>query len=317
MRRIEFGMRHYFDSTRKHLHKELTRSAMGYLRNGLELFRKERTSIYPCIEPALGNLGVAIELMLKAFVVKNNPLLLFRDLPLELRAMFTCPDTVPKSFNWRRYDVDIRSFAFKTVELDELVSAFYVFFPDEKQALHPFFRFLSKCRNVSIHASLPSFQQYELDRTAYLALRVLDILNGCETFGYQAYQLTEKDKEFVSSFEASRAERVRKKIEQAKEKSKALELGKVWMSVEGWEAYVTSCPVCGSEGVLGGYTDLSGEQDEDEQFHPYLYFLADSFECSECGLMLEDIEELRMTGMELCYDRSSELEEWFRDSESY
>lgn len=310
-------MSNYFEYIRKQLQHELARSAMGYLRIGLELFHRERSSSFPCIEPSLGNLGVAVELMLKVFVVKKNPLLLFRDLPLELRVMFVCPDKVPADFNWRRYDVDIRSFAYKTIELDELVSTFYVFFPNEKQALHPLFRFLSKCRNVSIHASLPSFQRYELDRTAYLALRILDILNQCETFGYQAYHPTKKDNEFLSSFEEDRTERARKKIEAAKGKSKTLIVGQVSVSVEGWEAYTTSCPICKADGVLGGYTDIRGEQDEDGQFQPYLDFLADTFQCDECGLVLDDVDELKMAGMEICYDRSSELDSWFRDTELY
>lgn len=312
-------MKQYFDSVREKLQTQLTRSGMGYLKFGLELFHNERRSSLARIEPAIGNLAIAVELMLKTFVVKNNPLLLFRELPLELRILFTCPDAIPsKGFNWRRYDIDLRSFNYKTLELDELISLFYVFFPNDKQALKPYFSLLSKCRNASVHSSLPSFQRYELERTAYLALRVSKVLDESQTFRYRGYVLKEDDKQFLSSFEEERTERVRKKVQEAKEKSKKLAPGDVWCVVDSWDAYPTSCPICGCEGVLTGYTEINYEESHDEFPHPYLLFLADTFECNECGLILDDVQELELAGMEVCYERpESDMDKWERDSGAY
>ena len=115
---------------------------------------------------------IAIELMLKAFIFSKNPILVFKDLPLELRVAFTSPESVGDDFKWRQYDVSLRSFEYKTIEMDELISTYYVFRPDLRQELQPFFKLFTQCRNVSIHASLPSFQKYELERTAYLAMRL-------------------------------------------------------------------------------------------------------------------------------------------------
>lgn len=304
-------MKKYFESIKEYLFYELAKNARGYLESGLGMFHEERKSSYASIQPAVGNLGIAVELMLKTFIVNKNPLLLFRELPVELRALFSSPNGIPKSFNWRQYDIDIRSFAFKTIELDEAISIFYVYFPKHKQILQPYFRFLSRTRNLSVHASLPSFQKYDLEKIAYLSLRVLEILEDAKAFKYYGYLLTKKDKEFIKSFDAERIERVRKKVERAKEKSKKLEHGTAMTIVDGWELFTTDCPICNSEGVLSGCTEISAEMDET----PALDFFADSFECSECGLTLDDVKELELAGMDIVYDRSFDLEDWCRDSE--
>jgi hypothetical protein len=49
--------------------------------------------------------------------------------------------------------MDLRSFAFKTIELDEAISIFYVYVSKDKQILQPYFRFLSRTRNLSVHTS--------------------------------------------------------------------------------------------------------------------------------------------------------------------
>lgn len=329
-------MRPYFDSTqqysgsiRNELQGELTRSAIGYLKSGLELFHKERTRPHSCIEPAIGNLAIAVELMLKTLAVKNNPLLLFKGLPLEVRTLFACPNALPeKDFNWRPYDIDLRSFNYETVDLNELIKLFYILFPNQRQALRPCFSLLSRCRNASLHSSLPSFQCYELERTAYLALQVFQLLDELETFGRifefsdgsknfmrNSYVLTDKDKKFLSSFEEERAERVKNKVEEAKRKSKELDHRSINIPiVDDWNLYTTACPICGSEGVLTGETEINYEELHDEFPHPYLLFLADTFECGECGLTLDDAKELELAGMDICYDRpESDMDKWERD----
>ena len=283
----------------------------------MKLFREQHKSSYACIQPAIGNLGISVELILKAFIVDKNPLLLFRELPIELKAFFSSPNEVPKSFNWRQYDIDLRSFAFKTIELDEAISIFYVYFPKHKQMLQPYFKFLSKIRNLSVHASLPSFQKYDLDKIAYLCLSVLEILKDIGTFKYYIYCLTKKDEEIIKSFDAERIERVRKKIEMAKDKSKKLGKSEYLVSVDDWESFVTDCPVCKSEGVLSGYTEISEVfVDNNDTTLQTLDFFASSFECSACALFLDDVKELELAGMDVIYDRSDELNKWFKDWES-
>jgi hypothetical protein len=307
-------MKEYYNSVQHRMQSELARSAIGYLDVGLDLFHHEHRGSSTIIEPSIGNLAIAVELMLKTFLVKQNPLLLFRDLPLELKVLFACPDAVKGgSFNWRAYDVELRSYGYKTMELNELISVFLIFFPSQKQVLRPHLKFLSRCRNASVHLSLPSFQTYELERTVYVALRVYLILSDYDSdiFKSNWYHLDKRDEEFLSKYNTERTERVRKKIESARENAKRIKAKNVQVLVDGWEVDVTECPVCGCDGVLTGETTVEADIDEDGSANPYLVFLADTFKCDECGLSLDDANELQLAGMELSYDRpESDMEKW-------
>jgi len=236
-------LKKYFNSIRKHLQVELAKSARDYLKIGLSLYH-DRRSIG--IQAPIGNLGIAIELMIKTYIAKNNPLLLFQGLPTELKVLFTCPDSSIKSFHWRRFDIDLRSFLYKTIEV-------------------------------------------------------------------WAYCPTKKDISFLSSFDMERAERVRKTIEAAKVKSKELKHDISLTSAEGWDEYNTECPICDSEGILTGNSDFHVLGEDETNFEIFLDFSADSFYCSECGLVLNDYKELELAGMDISYDRSSELDEWFEE----
>jgi len=282
---------------------------MSYLRIGMELFHSHGQKGIG-IQVPIGNLGIATELMLKTYITINNPLLLFHGLPNELKIFFSCLGMNLKNFNWRRYDIDLRSFAYKSIELNECISTFYVFFPDQKQFLKPYFRFLSSCRNISLHASIPSFQIYDLERTAYLALNIHKILNNEKTFRYYTFHPSDNDKAFVSDFNSERSERVRKKTEKAKKKSKQLLHKTSLVIVDGWDYFTTDCPICNSEGILTGYTDMWVEGPDENNVDYGLNFYADSFECSECGLLLEDVEELKLVGLDIEYDRSDDWDSW-------
>lgn len=259
-------------------------------------------------------MAIAIELMLKAFIFSKNPILVFKDLPLELRVAFTSPESIGEDFKWRQFDVSLRSFEYKTMEMYELISIFYVFRPDLRQELQPFFKLFAQCRNVSLHASLPSFQKYELERTAYLAMRLLKEILTEKIFGYKVYGMAKDIDTIMSSLNAERANKVKQKIEQAKKASKSLEHGRTYVSVDSWESYVTECPVCGSEGILSGDTDVDYGQSEEDIT---LNFLAGSFQCDDCKLELVDIKEMKLAGMSIVYERNSELEKWMDGQRDY
>ena len=301
------------------IHREIAKSGFGYLKAGLELLHKGRKSGSDVIEPAVGNLAIAIELMIKSFLAKNNLVLLFKDLPLELKILFICPENIPAdSLNLRHIETELCSFKYNTFELDELIASFFVLFPEHKQALKPYFRLLSRCRNASIHLSMPSFQRYELERTAYLALRIFQILTEKNLLPRYYCHLTKEDTQFLSEYSEERVERVRKKIEEAREKAKKIEVKDVQFLVEGWDVYGTKCPVCGCGGRLTGDTQVEVDVDEDGIPNPYLVFLADTFECGGCDVSLDDVEELQLAGMDISYQREDkDMDKWNEEMESF
>lgn len=303
--------RSYCSSIQNTIVQELVDTGRAYLKTGIQLFHQIRHTPSIPIEPAIGNLSIAIEILLKALIASYNLVLLFNDLPFEIRVLFTCPEKIPpESINLRRYQSEILAYSYKTPELDEVITRFFVIFPQQRQALRPYFRLLARCRNASLHFSLPSFHRFELERTAYLALQVTRILDDSKDLAF-FYFLNAEDKKFLAEYDEERVNRVRKIIEAAKERSAGLESQEVAVE-DDLEKLKIKCPVCGCDSLLYGANQIEAEGDEDGLLHPYLEFLADSFECFGCGLKLGDVKELELAGLETSYVRSQdETDEWY------
>lgn len=130
--------------------------------------------------------------------------------------------------------------------------------------------------------------------------------------------MTDEDKKFLDNFKEERIERVRKAIESAKEKAHKLPQSKSYISTDDWEVYTTECPVCGNDAILEGYTEIVAEQDDIDSWSQGLDFFADTFKCEECGLALDESEELRLAGIDTHYDRSDEMDKWsYEEWEGY
>jgi hypothetical protein len=303
-------MEDYVSSIKKLYIREVSKAALEYLKVGLSLFHKHEKYYYSQPQVPLGILSISIELMLKTFILSNSFIVIFKDIPLELRLLLTSPSNIPESFKWRKYDIDLKSFSYKTLELEEIISCFFILRPDLKQQFKSHLRFLSKYRNASIHLALPSFQKYELDRTAFLALEILKVIKDIELSSFKWHILSEQDNRFLEIFQEERIERVRKVIEESQKKSRTIDHEQSYISLDDWDIYVKSCPICGNDAIFIGYTELKYDENEDGDLSPYLEFYADSFECEECGLSLKDIDELKLAGMDIILDRAGDTEKW-------
>ena len=295
------------------IEKGLVEAALGYLEIGLEKFHKVRSISYYNFQPALGNLSISIELMLKSIIAKKSIQFLFSNLPLELEVKLTSEDVRKKNKIKKVDELSMKYFKFKSIELNRAISIFYTYFPELKHELKPYFNLFASIRNISVHGAFPMFQKYDLERIAYLALRILETLKEEKISGFNFHKLTKKDEDFFSRYDSNRVERVKKAIENAKNKAEKIDY---WSSFDlnEWEFYVTSCPVCGCDGTLTGSTEYDCEYNV-EEVTCWLYFYADSFECEECGLQLLDSTELELANMETSYDRDSDLGKWLYEKE--
>ena len=116
----------------------LTKVARSYYGVGMELFHKHNSQTWGEFQPALGNLCIAIELILKAIISNKAISCLFPKAPLEVRLFLTSPGQIPSDgVSPRIYAQEITSFAYETINLNEAISYFYQFFPNEKQTLKP------------------------------------------------------------------------------------------------------------------------------------------------------------------------------------
>jgi hypothetical protein len=303
---------------------ELGNAALTYLEIGLAVFHgwdpeltgsrvRLESDFHPHPQAALGNLAIAVELMLKAFIASKHLSLLFKDpkdLPLETRTILTCSDTLPPNFNWRAFGIELRS-SYKTIDLGECISIFYVFYPEQRW-LESDLKLLRSARNASVHAFLPSFQQYELEQAARVALRIHDVLQEAQVFEHDGYEYSDFDKLFVDRFDKEQIRRVRSKIDEATKLSKSIDDSSIRIihALGDWDHFVIPCPVCRCDCMLAGDTHmLTSSFDEDR---PSLSFAAGSLQCSHCGLALNNSGELRLAGVGLFYNRSDELDLYLR-----
>ncbi len=307
----------------KQLANALERAALGYLDLGAKNFFAERKqSSYAGNQATIGNLAIAVELVLKSYIARKNLLLLFKSLPIEIRVLITNPESLPESFNWRAFEIELKSASYPTIGLDECISFFYLFFPEQKQALKTHLKYLSKSRNASVHSISPAFQQeYEVNRVAYAALSVSAVLKDDLIFVGNFDKRFPDSVSFLQEFQEKLIEKVHKAIATAKEKAKRLPAkGQATrqVSIEYWEQEVTECPVCGNLAILNGTTEkLTWISRGDEEINePGLWFEPESFICSECGLSLDGYDEMKLAGIDLessDFDRTDNLDDFETD----
>jgi hypothetical protein len=149
---------------------------------------------------------------------------------------------------------------------------------------------------------------------AYAALNVFLTLDSVDGIGKHTYALTDKDGAFLESFDAERNKRVEEKVRDATETAKTLEPGRVigW-SGDPWTVHDVTCPVCDNTAMLFGYTEPGSDQLNDGEVVHFLTFWAESFMCDECGLVLEDMDELELVGLEVAHDMTDLMGEWLHE----
>ncbi len=295
------------DEIQKQFSNDLERAALGYLNLGItNFFAEQKQSTHAGNQATIGNLTVAVELMLKSFIARKNLLLVFKSLPTEVRVLITNPESVPDSFNGRSFEIELKSASYPTIELDECIALFYLFFPEQKQALQSHLKYLSKIRNASVHSISPIFQkEYEVNRAAYAALKVSAALKADLIFIGNADKRFPESVSFLQEFQERLVEKVHKAVESAKEKARRLPAkGQKarQVNIKYWEQAVTRCPVCGNLAILNGSTEkitLMTRREGEEISEPGLWFEPENFNCTECGLLLDDYDEMKLAGVNL------------------
>ena len=302
-----------------HIQKEIVEglswAAAGYGRAGMGLMFAPR-GIGRNAQAAIGNLAIATELLLKAYIANQNLALLYKDLPLDLRCALLAPDKMPAGFRIQPYVIDLKGSAYKSLELDEAISVFYIFFPEIKQRLNLYLRDLVRHRNICVHAVHPDCREYEVERAAFLLLTLVKHIGTVEArlVRYRNWGDKKSNEAFLARFNEVRLDNVHKKVEAARKRAKKI-TDKTSLSPQEWDWCPLQCPVCGSDGVVYGETQADADFDEDGvQEGVTLVFWAERFECDDCGLTLDDYDEMKVAGMRPgSIDRNDEVDKWQRE----
>ena len=202
-----------FDTIQGEISSQLEAAGIAYLKIGLATFHQSKSASWVSYQPAVGNLCIAVELLLKTLIARKAFRYLFTDLPLEAQIYLSHPETVPDATAFRRYAIDLKGFKYKAPELDTCISVFYTIHPDAKPDFRPYLSLLSRVRNRSVHTALQAFEKYDLYRVAHVSLKLLQFLEEAGLVDKWAYLLTSDDKQFLAEYDAERVERVGKAID--------------------------------------------------------------------------------------------------------
>ncbi|MBN1969883.1 MAG: hypothetical protein JW870_10990 [Candidatus Delongbacteria bacterium] len=293
------------------IENRLAEASKGYFDIGISQFHKVRNINWTSFQPSLGNLCISIELMLKTLIAKNCLRYLYTNLPLELEIKLTYGKEKNLAIT-RNEEIGLASFTFNTSEIDRCISIFYTLYPEKKQEFKPYFNLFSFIRNISVHGAFPGFQKYDLERIAFLAIKLSEILKNENFMIFKYFDTKAENENFLKSLDNERIKRVKEVIKEATEKAKGIDYSSC-IDTDDWESYVISCPICGCDGILTGSTELNFHKDKRETSEEWLQFYADSFKCNECKLELLDSKELQLAGMEISYEIDNKLEKWYRE----
>lgn len=237
-------MKQDFQTLQEEIAWNLEKAALSYFEVGLELFHKVQNTTWQNFQPAIGNICIAVELLLKWYIAKKSIIEVFKNLPMEARLLLSMTIQNNDPIKYRQFAIDLRTFYYKTIEIDECIGIFYLFYPDKKQLFKPHLSLLSNIRNICVHAAIPTFQRYDLQRTAYLSIKLFDLIHPDVRKGVFFRQLKKKNDNFIREFDDQRVLLFEKKIREAKEKSKKItQLPAISISSE-WEEYIEPCPIC-------------------------------------------------------------------------
>jgi len=297
----------------RELSQFLGAAALGYLDLAFARTFEKPPEDHGQKQALIGCFAAGIDLALKSFLARMNPILIFRNLPREVEAYLAASDEVPESFQSNAMRLDLRDFVFEMLPLKKILPAFCVFFPKERQRLRPYFRLLLELHPQVLGGSLGEIRPLELERVVYLACRLAGMIaqDGRAQFSFLP---SPKHVQFVREYDAVREKSVRARIVAAKEKARSLKVDIAYNDpgvVDGWETFEARCPICKNWGFLSGVTeircDVSGEKES-------LEFLSDSFDCDACGLKLDDLEELILADIPATHDRSADLARWHQEN---
>lgn len=290
-------------------------SARSYYELGINHFHDVRFKQWIDFQPAIGNLAISVELLLKSIVAARAIRHLYTNLPEEAQLLLTYPESLTDDHRPHVYIRDMKAFVYKTIEIDKAVYFFNLFFPKQRQEFKQYFQTLSAVRNVSVHGSIPEFRRYELERIAYFSTKLFHFFRDSKLHKYFRININQKTDAFVTSYVEEEIKRVQEKIKSAETAAKDRDFTSDYSWPSGWEEMSTDCLICEEVGIAYGETVEEFDQDGLR-----LTFECSAFRCPSCGLELDSVEEMELASMETILDRSDDNDDWlieFHGDERY
>lgn len=292
--------------------KKLSTAGNDYLRVGLDRFHSLNGTSNNNYQACIGNICIGTELLLKSIISDRVFIQLFSNLPLEVQVKLTDKKTGKFVQIPPYHRQNIENFTTKTIEFDQAIGIFYHLHPSAKQDFTPFLKTISGIRNISVHGAIPEFQVYNSEWIAYSAISLMKYLGEQNYHFLYKLKSTEVDEEFHKAFDSERNKRVQKAVKEAQNKAKNITPSLIDLIDDEWHLLVIECPICHSDAFLEGYSDIEYEQIDVDDADGWLNFYGESFECEECGLKLNGVEELELVRIESVHDRTDDIDAWLK-----
>ena len=290
----------------------LKSSARSYYELGIELFHEAHLKNWTDFQPAIGNLAISVELLLKSVVAAKAFRYLYTNLPSEAEILLCYPASLTDEHKPHVFIREMKDFAYKTIETKGAAALFSKFFPEIKQEYKRFFDSLPSIRNVSVHAAIPDFQRYELERIAYYSTKLFKFVIEAKVHSHLRITENKRTDNFIDFYVDAEINRVREKIKEAQIEAKSSNFLAQPAYSSGWDSMAVPCPVCEENGSASGET--TSEFDNDGL---NLNFECYEFQCHSCGLYLDSFDEMNLANMETVVDRSEDAELYFYEFHSY
>lgn len=260
----------------------------GFLRNGLDHMHKFDWSKGPWLQPALANMAIGVELLCKSFLAGVNPLFIFNKIPPDVAWAVQATGERFSDVPYERLHTLIEVGGTRTIGLAECIALLQARFPKKVQQLGEWGRRLSGWRAVCVHFVLPPVETRAVERVAFAALSIAQVLAENTEDPLRRFSRTRDDNQFIARFDEKRARDLDARVAAAKNKAKDL-TGVVMIGLLADEGTEVSCRICGNDGIAFGERATEGG---------YQYLYLNEFACDECGLQLLDAEEMEKCGFE-------------------
>jgi len=292
---------------------DMSSAANAFFEEGLGSFHRSRSPAQQQV--ALVNMAIGCELLMKAYLARKSAPLIFDGLSPEDEVALHCPKDISGGKR-SNSALKLKFRELKTKQFDACLNMVFALKPKLKEKYGSGLRRLVLIRNLGAHCAFPAHAAHEVDRSAYIALKLYDELSK----DAKCWRLEKKeDKTFLKRFSEETNVRIKKTLEEARKRFQndsfsAKDFNRV---PQDWEEYSTECPVCDCGARLEGTTEHDGQMVAEDEYDENLTFLTSSLECEACGLKLASEEELRLAGVDTVIDRSEDLNHWPHEEADY
>lgn len=264
----------------------------GFLRAGLDHMHRHSWAKGAWVQPALGNMTIGIELICKSYLAAANPLLIFNKVDAKIAWAVHKPGFRLDKTPYERIHTLMEAGGTKTIGLPACIELLQARFPSKIHSLGEWGRRLAGWRAICVHFVLPDLETKAVQRVAFAALSIAQLINKESRDSLRKFELTNEDTGFLNRFNKQKAKDLDARVAAAKKKVKSME-GRVIIGLFAQDAQELTCEICGNDGIAYGQRSV-----EDGEEMLYLT----EFKCDECGIALFDADEMQQCGFETVHE---------------